>query len=108
MSPASRTPHAAHGAPAGLSYLGPHSGTAPLDVTLVLRRRAGASARVVGWPHAPLPRAQFAQHCGADPSDLATLRRFASSHGLTESGADAGRRVLQLRAPPQALERAFG
>ena len=108
MSPASPTPHAAHGAPAGLSYLGPHSGTAPLDVTLVLRRRAGASARVAGWPQAPLPRAQFAQHCGADPADLATLRRFASSHGLTESGADAGRRVLQLRAPPQALERAFG
>jgi kumamolisin len=108
MSPAAPTPHAAHIAPAGLSYLGPHSGTAPLDVTLVLRRRAGASARVTAWPQAPLPRAQFAQHCGADPSDLATLRRFASLHGLTESGADAGRRVLHLRAPPQALERAFG
>jgi kumamolisin len=106
MSPTSRTTHSA---PAGLSYLGPHNGSEPLDVTLVLRRRAGASARAAVWPQAPLwPRAQFAQHCGADPSDLATLRRFASLHGLTETGADAGRRVLQLRAPPQALERAFG
>ncbi len=108
MSSASRIARAAHVAPAGLSYLGPHSGTQPLEVTLVLRRRAGAS-RAAAWPEVPAwPRAQFAQHWGADPSDLASLRRFASQHGLTETGADAGRRVLHLRAPPQALERAFG
>ena len=29
--------------PAGLKYLGPHTGTDPLDVTLVLRRRSGAA-----------------------------------------------------------------
>jgi kumamolisin len=109
MSPAAPTTPAAHGAATGLSYLGPHTGTEPLDVTLVLRRRAGAAPRAAAWPQTPLwPRAQFAQHCGADPSDLATLRGFASRHGLTETGADAGRRVLHLRASAQALGRAFG
>jgi len=37
-----------------------------------------------------------------------SLRRFAGQHGLSEIGAEAHRRVLHLRATPQALERAFG
>ena len=95
-------------APFGMSYLGPHTGTEPLDITVVLRRRAGATQGPAAWPHARLPRAQFAQHCGADPADLASLRRFAQQHGLTETGADLTRRVLNLRATPAALQGAFG
>jgi kumamolisin len=91
-----------------MTYLGPHTGTAPVDITVVLRRRAGAARAPAAWPHARLPRAQFAQACGADPADLADLRRFAQAHGLTETGADLTRRVLQLRASPAALQSAFG
>ena len=47
------------------------------------------------------------QQCGADPADLESLRRFARARGLTETGADAARRVLHLRATPQALASAF-
>jgi kumamolisin len=54
-----------------------------------------------------MPRAQFAQQCGADPGDLESARRFAHGHGLAETGADTARRVLHLRGSPQALERAF-
>lgn len=101
MSPAATMSHT--------HYLGPHAGTEPLDVTLVLRRRPGASAAAAAWPgSARWPRAQFGQHCGADPRDLESLRRFAARHALTETGANLARRVLHLRATPAALQSAFG
>ena len=34
--------------PAGLKYLGPHTDTTPLEVTVVLRRRAGAAPQPAG------------------------------------------------------------
>ena len=93
----------------GMQYLGAHTGTDPLDITVVLRRRAGAAPVVAAWPHtARTPRARFAQQCGADPADLASLRQFARQHGMSETGADLARRVLQLRATPAALQSAFG
>jgi kumamolisin len=95
--------------PAGLKYLGPHTGTDPLDVTLVLRRRAGAAPQAASWPRAPrlAARAQFARDCGADQADLESLRRFARAHGLTEISADPARRVLHLTGTPATLQRAF-
>ena len=94
--------------PSGMKYLGPHTGTAPLEVTLVLRRRAGTAAPAAAWPHAPRwRRGEFGQHCGAEPQDLATLREFARRHGLREVLADAHRRVLRLSGAPRALEQAF-
>ena len=95
--------------PLGMKYLGPHTDTPPLDVTVVLRRRQGSAPRVAGWPQRAAPRrADFGQHFGADPVDLEALRTFARAHGLSERGADAHRRVLQLSGAPHALERAFG
>jgi kumamolisin len=108
MSP-QRTPRATRArAPAHAGFLGPHTDTAPLEVTVVLRRRPGATWAPASWPQrAAMPRAQFAQQCGADPADLESLRRFARTRGLTETGADAARRVLHLRATPQQLASAF-
>jgi kumamolisin len=92
-----------------MNYLGPHTGTAEFEVTLVLRRRAGAAPRAALWPQRPMwGRADFGGHAGADPADLQRLRAFAGKYGLRESGADAQRRVLHLAGTPQALERAFG
>jgi kumamolisin len=94
---------------AGMKYLGPHTDSSPLEVTLVLRRRPGAAPRPATWPHRPhLPRTEFGRHCGAEPEDLARLRSFARAHGLRETGADGARRVLHLSGAPAALERAFG
>jgi kumamolisin len=92
----------------GAKYLGPHTDSSPLTVTLVLRRRAGAKPQISAWPaRTRMPRAQFGQHCGGDPADLAQLRGFAQKHGLREAGADLTRRVLHLAGTPQALEQAF-
>jgi kumamolisin len=95
------------------TFLGPHDDVTPLEITVVLRRRAGAAPSValpvVSWPQRPRwRRAEFGQHGGGDPADLAGLREFARRHGLLESGADIGRRVLHLSGSPRALERAFG
>lgn len=110
MKQPSAAPHSPR-APAAhhWQYLGPHTATTPLQVTVVLRRRAGAKPQVAAWPHkAPIARAQFGHNCGADPADLERLRQFARQHGLRETGADTQRRVLQLSGTPQALESAFG
>jgi kumamolisin len=94
--------------PAGMTYLGPHQASAPMDVTLVLRRRQGRAPDAASWPQAARwQRAEFGRQCGAEPADVDSLRRFAGQHGLSETGAEAQRRVLQLRGTPQALERAF-
>src|SRR5437879_12607418 len=92
-----------------MKYLGPHQDSSPLEITLVLRRRQGGSPSAASWPRPPRwQRGEYGRHCGAEPADLASLRRFALTHGLTEAGADEHRRVLHLRGGPQALERAFG
>src|SRR5437763_1556221 len=94
---------------AHLRYLGPHTGTDPLDVTLVLRRAHRVSPAVPAWPMRPaLTRGDFARQCGADPADLECLRTFARNAGLSETGAEAGRRALHLRGSPRSLEQAFG
>jgi kumamolisin len=108
MSATNIPPPAPRSTPAGLQYLGPHTGSEPMVVTLVLRRKSGGAPAAVAWPQAPRwPRAQYGLHCGADSQDLQNLRAFAAGHGLTEAGADLTRRVLHLRGTPQSLEGAF-
>jgi kumamolisin len=95
--------------PEGMKYLGPHEGTEPIDITLVLRRRTETVPPCASWPHPPRwQRGEFGQHYGADPSDLKSLQQFAQQHGLSEISNDPLRRVLQLRGTPAALEKAFG
>jgi kumamolisin len=98
MSATNIPPPAPRTTPAGLQYLGPHTGSEPMVVTLVLRRKSGGAPAAVAWPQAPRwSRAQYGLHCGADAQDLQNLRAFAAGHGLTEAGADLTRRVLHLR-----------
>ena len=95
--------------PSAMRYLGPHTDSAPLEVTLVLRRRAGVSAHAASWPQRPRwRRVEFGRYAGAEPADLERLRAFARQYGLRETGADAARRVLHLSGAPPALEHAFG
>lgn len=103
------TKHPSHWtSPQGMKYLGPHEGTEPIDVTIVLRRRTETTPPCASWPHPPRwQRGEYGQHYGADPSDLESLRKFAQQHGLNETGNDPLRRVLHLRGTPAALEKAF-
>ncbi|MBV9696474.1 MAG: peptidase S53 [Gammaproteobacteria bacterium] len=89
-------------------YLGPHRATTPLEVTLVLERRAGTQLARIGWPAERAPRAALAQQFPVQLDVLKPLRGFLRAHALEETGADPVRRVLQLRGEPAALEAAFG
>ena len=110
MQQAPASAHPSHWTtPLGMKYLGPYTDSAPLEVTLVLRRQQGAAPQPASWPQRPRwPRGQFGQHAGAEPADLERLRDFARRHGLREVAADPHRRVLHLSGAPPALERAFG
>jgi kumamolisin len=89
-------------------YQGPHLGTEPIEVSVVLRRK-GTPPPPVGWPRQRvLRRADFNDTYGADPADVARLRDFAHEHALQETGCEMHRRVLNLRGTPQALQQAFG
>jgi kumamolisin len=101
-------PHPRWHAPAKARYLGTHDDDAPLEITLVMRRR-GEAPPIAAWPHtAPLQRADFGKHCGADPADVTRLRDFAQTHGLEETGCQPHRRVLHLRGSAATMQRAFG
>lgn len=107
IQPAKRPSHWT--TPEGMKYLGPHDDAAPIDVTVVLRRRSDTAPKPAQWPESPqFPHGQFGDHYGADPTDIENVRGFAHKHGLTETGCDAHRRVLHLRGTPTALEQAFG
>lgn len=90
-------------------YVGPHEGTAPMDVTVVMRHRGGKHPSPAAWPHQPpLQPEEFATQWGADPADADIIRKFASEHGLTETACALNRRVMHLRGTPQQLQQAFG
>jgi kumamolisin len=89
-------------------YLGPHEGSEPIEVTVVLRRMGGPPAPAA-WPRPPTwRRKDYGAHCGADPADVESLRGFARTHALQETGCEPHRCALHLRGTPQALQRAFG
>ena len=105
-NPPQRPPHWT--SPIGMKYLGRHEGSEPIDVTVVLRRRAETTPQPAAWPQAPRwQRGEFGEHYGADSADLDSLRHFAQQHGLSETGNDLHRRVLHLRGTPTQLEKAF-
>jgi kumamolisin len=77
---------------------------APLDVTLVLRRRAELPAG-----RAPqLSAAEFAEAYGADPADVAAVRAALTAEGLEVRAVDPGSRRVQVRGTAGTFQRVFG
>lgn len=83
---------------------GPLDASAPLEVTVVLRRRselpAGRSER--------LSPAEFAERHGADPADVATVREALTAEGLEVTDVDAASRRVQVRGTVEAFQQVFG
>jgi kumamolisin len=87
-----------------------------LNVTVVVRRRGAAEfdAHVAKLASsgsagaAPLTRAEYAQRFGADPADLAAVRKFATGHGLSIATEDAARRTTVLSGTVTQFNQAFG
>jgi kumamolisin len=59
-------------------------------------------------PTRHLTREEFAQRHGADPADIAKVRQFATSHGLTVVEEDAARQTVVLSGTVAQFNDAFG
>ncbi len=85
------------------------------EVTVLLRRRAPAAFKATveklargHKPGARLKREDFAKQFGADPKDIAVVRKFAQSHGLTVVQEDPARRTMILSGTVAQFDAAFG
>lgn len=86
-----------------------------LEVTVLVRRRAGDSLqqRVKKLASgdrsgAHIKREDFAQQYGADPKDIEAIKTFAGRHGLAVVQEDASRRTVILSGTVAQLGGAFG
>src|ERR1039458_4773606 len=66
-----------------------------IDVTVLLRRRAGELPPVGS---ARVSREEFAGLYGADPADVERIQEFAASNDLTVLEVDLARRSVRLRS----------
>jgi kumamolisin len=98
----------------GARAVAPSDPTERLEVSVIVRRSArqalqtrvakiAAGDRSVGI----LSREEFAEEHGADPADLAAVRKFAAAHGLQVIQEDAGRRTVVLSGTVQQFNAAF-
>jgi kumamolisin len=98
----------------GARVLAPADPTERLEVSLILRRGAADEfrARVAELAsgiagRSTLSREEFAQRHGADPADLAAVRGFAVSSGLTVVQEHAARRTVVLSGTVAQFNAAF-
>ena len=86
-----------------------------MEVTVLLRRQAGAELhdrvqRLARGERAAahLDHAGFAEKFGAHPADLAAVKAFAAAHGLSVVEEHAGRRTVVLSGTVAGFNEAFG
>src|SRR5258708_29031807 len=98
----------------GAKVLAPADPTELLEVTVLVRRRAGeelrsrAAALASGKSAAaPLSREEFSARHGADPADLAAVRAFAAAHGLAVVLENVARRSVILSGTVAQFNAAF-
>ena len=79
-------------------------------ITVITRRRASAAKlgeELLAGTAQPLPREEAAE-IGADPQDMAAIRDFASSNGLTVTHENPAARTLRIEGTVQQMDAAFG
>lgn len=99
----------------GARSVGPADPKERLEVSVLVRRRGAialenkvktiaAGEKVEGH----LSREDFAQQFGADPTDIAAIKTFATSHALAVVEEDAARRTVVLSGTVAQFNNAFG
>jgi kumamolisin len=98
----------------GAQMLAPTDATERLDVSMIVRRRSreALKARVAQLTAGNrgagrLSREEFAKEHGADPADLAVVRKFAATHGLQVIQEHAARRTIVLSGTVAQFNAAF-
>ena len=99
----------------GARVVGKADPTERLEVAVVVRHRAAEAlrervAKLASGDRAQshLTREAYAQAHGADPADIATVRQFASAHGLAVVEEDPARRTVTLSGTVTNFNDAFG
>ncbi len=99
----------------GARAVGEADPTERLEVSVLLRRRGGAAmtAHVEKLAHREsagghLSREEFDRRYGADPTDIAAVKKFAGAHGLAVVQEHAGRRTVVLSGTVAQFNAAFG
>jgi kumamolisin len=98
----------------GAQVLAPADPKERLEVSMIVRRGArtalqtrvaklAAGNRSVGF----MSREEFAKEHGADPADLAKVRKFAAAHGLIVAQEHAARRTVVLSGTVEQFNAAF-
>ena len=99
----------------GSRAVGPADPAERLQVSVLVRRRGrpdlrdrvrrlASGDRSVGH----LAREDFARQYGAEPADIAAVKKFAATHGLSVIQDDAGRRTVVLAGTVAQFQVAFG
>jgi kumamolisin len=98
----------------GATMLSPADPAEQLEVSMIVRRsaRQALQARVAKLAAGNrsvniLSREEFARQHGADPADLAAVRKFAAAHGLNVVEEHAGRRTVVLSGTVEQFNGAF-
>ena len=83
-----------------------------IDVTVILRMRAPEKFKstlrdIVRGKQKYVERENFGQQFGADPNDIAAVKKFAQENGLTVETEDAARRTAVLSGTVVQMQNAF-
>ena len=100
--PGSERTAAAKGRPTG-----PLAGSARIEVTLVLRRRAPLPQALVEGPDTVV-RSDLAERYGADPADIELVRTVLSGNGIQVTDVDPGSRRVKAAGTADQMAAAFG
>jgi kumamolisin len=98
----------------GARVVGPANPAERLEVSVLIRRRGQQALQsrlaslAAGKPMPHLSREDFARDHGADASDIARVRAFADSHGLSVVQEHAARRTVILSGTVAQFTAAFG
>jgi kumamolisin len=94
---------------AGQRAAGPPDSAAPIQATILVRRRAQAANidAILRGEAPPLSRGQAATALGADPADLQLVTSFAESYGLSVLETSAARRSVRVSGTVAQMESAF-
>ncbi len=99
----------------GARAVGKADPTERLEVSVILRHRAGDALREKVRKLASgdrsegyVKREDFAKQFGAEQQDIDAVKKFAAAHGLATVEADAARRTVVLSGTVSAFNKAFG
>jgi len=111
--------HALHGSDRqpmpGARSVGKADPTERLEVSVILRHRAGDALREKvrkltsrDRSEGYVKREDFAKQFGAEQQDIDAVKKFAAAHGLATVAADAARRTVVLSGTVATFNEAFG